>query len=243
MNSAEFRSLFLIVINCVQIIISSNDIFQCPTCGLICDDNIENTLSHFNIVHTCQGTMGEVGPVGLKGEQGNPGPHGVSCDCDDFNELQSQLEHLHEDLLEYKKYSKTEFFEWKEAQNGLWYRLSQDQLPFERARSTCLAENARLASTGIRNHTIRKEILVGIPPLALYVGFDDIKEEGEWVWSDGVHEAKRRKDTLWRYNELNNIGGNEDCAQMYIVRQSTGDVVLNDVPCWVPTRYVCEYEP
>ena len=68
----------------------------------------------------------------------------------------------------------------------------------------------------------------------MWFGFNDIKREGHWVWTNPSARCKRY--TNWHRGEPNNFF-NEDCAQMY----KSGK--WNDLKCHNKLASVCEYGP
>nr|XP_039273072.1 collectin-11-like [Styela clava] len=218
---------------------------DCGSCHSICNEINGGITVDRNISYQrCIGPPGQNGSLGLKGEPGTRGPPGQHCLCEEYKNLLSQVEFLREELEVFKKHSKMEFSEWKKAKNGMWYRLYEDRANWEQAKLNCEAENARLPSTGMRNRTIRKEVFRGLPRTIkyLWLGFNDIQQEGRWVWSDNVELF----DFYWRGGEPNNAWGVEDCARLRIESHETGKITVNDLPCTqmaITSRYICEYVP
>lgn len=71
-----------------------------------------------------------------------------------------------------------------------------------------------------------------------WIGLNDLKKEGEWVWVDG--EESNNATVTWWPGEPNNNEGNEDCG--HIRGQLRGLVLLNDSPCSNKQPYICEID-
>lgn len=67
-----------------------------------------------------------------------------------------------------------------------------------------------------------------------WIGFNDLRREGVWVWEDGT----RVTYTNWNAAEPNDTGSGEDCGQ--INRYSDGS--WNDEPCRNALPFVCELD-
>ena len=61
------------------------------------------------------------------------------------------------------------------------------------------------------------------------IGYNDISDEGSWLWVDGTNGTY----TNWKTNEPNN-NGNEDCAA---IADSAGQ--WNDAPCDGLHEFIC----
>ncbi|XP_059155017.1 uncharacterized protein LOC131940420 isoform X2 [Physella acuta] len=64
----------------------------------------------------------------------------------------------------------------------------------------------------------------------LWLGANDILQEGKWVWTDGTNVDMT---SLWDLDEPNDQFGNEDC--LLINYRGT----FNDVPCDMPLEFAC----
>ncbi|XP_038066255.1 alpha-N-acetylgalactosamine-specific lectin-like [Patiria miniata] len=65
----------------------------------------------------------------------------------------------------------------------------------------------------------------------LWIGFNDLAEEGNYIWADGSAVSY----TKWRRSEPNNGGNNEHCAHMY---PNNGE--WNDTECDRAVPYMCK---
>ena len=77
-----------------------------------------------------------------------------------------------------------------------------------------------------------RELTTQFSSYPFWIGLDDIKTEGSWVWLDGT--ASTSSNTPWLSGEPNNLG-NEDCGT---VGSSSGG--LNDVLCNIKLNFLCE---
>lgn len=66
----------------------------------------------------------------------------------------------------------------------------------------------------------------------LWIGVNDIVQEGIWVWEDGTTDPV----VNWAPSEPNNHSSNEDCAYIYV------NSMLNDSPCSTNQGVLCETE-
>ena len=71
----------------------------------------------------------------------------------------------------------------------------------------------------------------------LWFGYNDIESEGTWVWTDGT---KHSNYTNWLDGEPNNIGGAQNCAQLWSADQ---DAVWDDSYCTNTRYFVCNAYP
>nr|XP_039274469.1 lectin-like [Styela clava] len=123
---------------------------------------------------------------------------------------------------------------WYRASNGFYYKLFNDQVNYATAKSNCQKLGADLASAGVRDSTVRREIL----PL-VKAGNDDTwiglsKLEGKFIWADGVDSTEDNTD--WDADQPDNLGGGEDCVQFWPVDKWQ----LNNISCNIDMKYICE---
>ncbi|XP_077972802.1 lectin-like [Styela clava] len=126
---------------------------------------------------------------------------------------------------------------WFRASNNLIYKRFTDSVNYATAKAQCEEMGARLVSTGIRDNKVKIEIfpkhyLAGV---SAWIGLDDIRNEGIWVWSDGVNESP---NSLWDAPEPNG-GRTENCVEVVFYNST---FVGNDAPCTLFRRFVCERE-
>ncbi|XP_072181990.1 alpha-N-acetylgalactosamine-specific lectin-like [Diadema setosum] len=70
----------------------------------------------------------------------------------------------------------------------------------------------------------------------LWIGINDIAEEGEFVWSDGSNASYQN----WRPNQPDNYRGQEDCVQIGLAHVSRNE--WNDIDCNSDTirHFICK---
>jgi len=61
----------------------------------------------------------------------------------------------------------------------------------------------------------------------VWIGLDDIKNEGKFVWNDGTSLAGGKKSPFWRKRQPNNAGTGEDCGQLWAKKKRFDDVRCN----------------
>ena len=66
----------------------------------------------------------------------------------------------------------------------------------------------------------------------IWVGANDLENEGQWTW---VSDNSNAMETIWTPGEPNDWEGAEDCALTQFTSHQ-----LNDAPCGTPAKYVCE---
>ncbi|XP_039265231.2 C-type lectin mannose-binding isoform-like isoform X2 [Styela clava] len=130
-------------------------------------------------------------------------------------------------------------FTWYLASNGFYYKLFEDRLDYEKAKTNCQKFSANLASVGLRDSKVRRDLIKILLENLKYdeqvwIGVDDIETEGQFIWADGV--IANPQSTDWYTGEPNDYGGNEDCGTL---AQGTG-WKMNDSPCDHSYAYLCE---
>nr|XP_039251935.1 alpha-N-acetylgalactosamine-specific lectin-like [Styela clava] len=125
---------------------------------------------------------------------------------------------------------------WYPAINGFSYKLFREGVTYGNAQLECKKHGAGLASAGIRNRTVFSEImpLIKVSGLGTWIGLDDIQQEGEFVWQDGVTSTE--KNTYWGNTIQPDNSGNEDCVHL----QPHAPWNLNDLSCSTPLQFLCE---
>ncbi|KAJ8246197.1 hypothetical protein GJAV_G00264780 [Gymnothorax javanicus] len=113
---------------------------------------------------------------------------------------------------------------WRRFGYKLYY-FSTNSTTWEKAREQCVAMGANLAMTKTKEEL---QFLAKEGKGKYWLGLNDITSEGTWKWLDGSSPAAG----LWASGEPNNQFDREDCGE------TAGE--LNDVPCDVKRRWICE---
>ena len=70
-----------------------------------------------------------------------------------------------------------------------------------------------------------------------YIGLNDIKNEGTWIWADGTpHELSELE---WSVSQPDNHGGVQDCA----VYSRAFGWSFDDLDCTTTENFLCEHVP
>nr|XP_039265233.1 C-type lectin mannose-binding isoform-like isoform X4 [Styela clava]XP_039265234.1 C-type lectin mannose-binding isoform-like isoform X4 [Styela clava] len=82
-------------------------------------------------------------------------------------------------------------FTWYLASNGFYYKLFEDRLDYEKAKTNCQKFSANLASVGLRDSKVRRDLIkILLKNLKsdeqVWIGVDDIETEGQFIWADDV---------------------------------------------------------
>nr|XP_039265836.1 CD209 antigen-like protein E [Styela clava] len=127
---------------------------------------------------------------------------------------------------------------WNKSSNNYYYKLFCNPVNYTTAKAKCKELGADLASVGLRNATVRSEILKivksGGKDMPTWVGLDDIKQEGKFVWADDI--ISTRENTDWNAKQPDNYGRGEDCGEFNFNQNWK----LNDAPCSELQYYICE---
>jgi len=122
------------------------------------------------------------------------------------------------------------------------YIVSPDHLNWQQAKTYCINLGGNLAFHEMRGSLKRRrEILNSLSVGEVWIGANDIEEEGAWKWMDG--KTVQRKDMHWNTGEPNNYfnqmnsRGSEDCAA---ISKGWRNWRANDKPCEVMTWCLCE---
>ncbi|XP_077970586.1 lectin-like [Styela clava] len=127
-----------------------------------------------------------------------------------------------------------EFKGWYRASNGFYYKLFNDLINYATAKSECQKRGADLASTGVRDPTVRREIMPLIKAGNDFTWIGLGKFEGKFIWGDDVISTPINTD--WHEGEPSNSGGDEDCVHFW----PENKWYLNDVACNRDMKYICE---
>nr|XP_039260197.1 mannose-binding protein A-like [Styela clava] len=130
---------------------------------------------------------------------------------------------------------KIDIFGWVSAPNGYQYWISGN-VNYEGAKTVCGEKLASVATVGIRDQKTRKyliENLIKKRAVAVWIGLDDLKEEGEWMWQDGVLSTSFNTD--WFDGQPDDYQQREDCA---VIQDRNGKI--HDSRCTYDQRALCE---
>ncbi|XP_078594587.1 uncharacterized protein LOC144872390 isoform X2 [Branchiostoma floridae x Branchiostoma japonicum] len=126
--------------------------------------------------------------------------------------------------------------------NGKCYRFSTDKETFSSAQDTCGHDGGRLATIHgpETNAFIAQKVRDNMALDNVWIGLNDRREEGKFVWSDGMEASTGY--TNWFPNEPNNFEGpGEDCVEIrppWV--QQNAPHMWNDRDCGAKLRFVCE---
>ncbi|XP_033858888.2 CD209 antigen-like protein C [Acipenser ruthenus] len=109
--------------------------------------------------------------------------------------------------------------------SGKCYYFSNENRDWKKAREFCQSQDSDLT---VINSDEELNYLKGKVRVVHLVGMSDLETEGVWKWLDGSLVDGR----MWNPGEPNNQG-KEDCGEM-----SNGK--LNDIPCNLKQRWICE---
>nr|XP_039249897.1 C-type mannose receptor 2-like [Styela clava] len=127
--------------------------------------------------------------------------------------------------------------DWFQARNYYYYKLFDENATQAEAKATCKLHGGLLASAGIRDESVRRELVFNLLRTGnsdTWIGLNDIGEENKFIWEDGMPT----RGILWYYRQPDN-DGDQDCVEMgpgYNWR-------LNDEDCNEKNKYLCEIEP
>nr|XP_039263134.1 C-type lectin domain family 4 member K-like [Styela clava] len=126
---------------------------------------------------------------------------------------------------------------WYLATNHRIYKLYKTNMTYFAAEKICQSENSLLVTSGIRDPVIRSELIKKVVQPGGYdtwIGVNDIKNEGHWVWLDNV--TSNLNDTYWMEGRPNNYNGNENCGHLW----KTHNYKVNDANCKEFMYFICE---
>ena len=108
-------------------------------------------------------------------------------------------------------------------------------LPWSNARAACMAmvPGADLTSVNTYDELIQAQYI--LPRLGwgdVWIGLNDIKTEGAYVWSDGSPVGERGLD--WAPGEPNDKNKTQNCVAML------SDGTITDQDCSIPYPFACE---
>ena len=132
---------------------------------------------------------------------------------------------------------------------GHCYLAERATITWNSARTACKTlNNSHLVTINDKDESnfIANNLLKNFPRMKKgahfgpWIGLNDIKKEGDFVWIPYDISVKTTNFTNWEWNEPSNQG-NEDCVKMWKV---FGSVKWNDAICASSRNidgYICEY--
>ncbi|KAF4071637.1 hypothetical protein AMELA_G00275570 [Ameiurus melas] len=116
--------------------------------------------------------------------------------------------------------------------NSSLYYIPTEEKNWTESREDCREKGADLV---ILNSIDEQEFIINQlgKKKRAWIGLSDRDTEGEWKWVDGT-ELKNGTG-YWNKGEPNDVGNNEDCAEIW-----TDKKAWNDRPCSVKQWWICE---
>nr|XP_039262966.1 mannose-binding protein-like isoform X1 [Styela clava] len=179
------------------------------------------------------GPKGDIGPPGEKGDRGPPGPAISLQSSQILRRHEARISEL-EDTISNLKTSLIESLGYYKARNDHYYKWFHELVDFNTAKDRCQQMGDQLASVGMRDPQIKREVYdaLGISTTYTWVGLRDINRRGTtWTWVDGVTSSKY--EIGWSVNQPDNPGI-ENCAHFH------GAITFNDYSCSRTIKYLCE---
>nr|XP_039252571.1 collectin-11-like [Styela clava] len=180
-----------------------------------------------------KGDIGSPGQNGATGRQGAKGEGGTPCNCSRYDELAHKVQILEEEKA--RELQPLADGWYRVPSYPYWYKLVKVASDYQTARKNCERMGGRLATTGIRNPTIRSDLVGNFnrkTETSIWIGLDDLKKQNNWKWSDGVSSTS--SNTPWSEGEPNRR--DERCACMREPLQYK----LIDALCSTNKLYLCE---
>ncbi len=112
---------------------------------------------------------------------------------------------------------------------GNCYKLMPDKQSYINARAFCVSNSSHLATVSSSGEN---SFLYSLTDELLWIGFDDLSEEGVFSWVNGEPVTY----VNWRSGEPNNEFGGEDCALLNYYSSSS----WTDSDCADENRFACE---
>ncbi|XP_076824182.1 CD209 antigen-like protein 2 isoform X1 [Clavelina lepadiformis] len=210
--------------------------------------NPQDTASNIRGPPGYPGKRGSPGDRGLQGDKGSKGEPG-SSDREEIRRLRADLlsetqalindaiRPLQDKISRLSQAASSQVAEsgWYTPSNGYQYRLTETEQNWQESRRLCQAMGGDLAAVGMRNVAIRWKLLTEVikSVRGVWIGLNDISQEGQWMWIDGVREAEGNDN--WAAGEPNHAG-NEDCAVVNVPRH----IGAHDVSCSRTEFAICE---
>ncbi|XP_073830857.1 lectin subunit alpha-like [Musca autumnalis] len=124
------------------------------------------------------------------------------------------------------------------AQNNTYFIEIKNKYNWHNSETQCKLKNLTLLSiesaekTQEINELINEHFKETEKPL-LYIGANDLAEEGRFRWTSNAHEFNY---TNWAESEPNNYKNHENCVHIGLYNDGT----WNDVDCSTKFGYICE---
>lgn len=112
-------------------------------------------------------------------------------------------------------------YDWFQASNKLWYKLFRTRLSYKQAKEDCEALDTNLASSGLRNSTVREELLSNVIDKDVpwfWIGLDSWRSENEWTWSDD--EVLNKTNSVWEDETSSAEPNLQRCGLFFSRRES-----------------------
>jgi len=109
---------------------------------------------------------------------------------------------------------------------------NHEKATFDDALNACRSKGGTLAQP--RTQAEQDVIASLYPNTNVWIGLDDMENEGTFVWSDGTPFCDCGGYNNWNEGEPNDLGGNEDCTHLLPNGR------WNDLNCNKKIQYVCE---
>lgn len=173
------------------------------------------------------GKMGPEGSPGKQGEKGDQGPAG-SDPTDKLDELEKKILSLEKRIVNLESPK-----EGIVGPNNYTYFLTEP-MNWKKAQVYCKSKGAMLATVGGRDPAILSFFVDNVMTNTddTWIGLNDRKIEGNWVWNDGVESTSN--NTNWNTGEPNDRFNKEDCGVVNL------DGLINDQTCSKKFYGICE---
>mmetsp|Transcript_6959 Transcript_6959/g.9338 ORF Transcript_6959/g.9338 Transcript_6959/m.9338 type:complete len:1729 (+) Transcript_6959:360-5546(+) len=109
------------------------------------------------------------------------------------------------------------------------YKVHNQGKKWHRAKAICHSEGADLLSiesADDNNH------FTGHVETSIWIGLNDISDEGDFVWSDGT----ALNYTAWDADDSDEYAEGEDCAEL------DNEGVWHDIACFFSREFICQYK-
>ena len=117
------------------------------------------------------------------------------------------------------------------------YRAFTDEVTWQEASRRCATFGGGLAMVKTPEEQQEVHDIASHYQLSrFWLGASDQTIEGHWLWWDGTRLDYRN----FSQRQPNNLGGNEDCLEMWISFRN-GRGVWNDNPCFVLHPFLCQF--